>query len=38
MEDRCGKDERLMTADQRARYRELKAELKRLEDRLRALK
>jgi hypothetical protein len=38
MEDRCGKDERLMTPDQRARYRELTAEKRRLEDRLRTLK
>jgi len=38
LEDRCGKDERLMTPDQRTRYRELTVEKKRLEDRLRALK
>ena len=38
MEDRCGKDEAYMTSDQRARYREMKAEKERLEDRLRTLK
>jgi hypothetical protein len=38
LEDRAGTDERLMTPDQRARYREMSTEKRRLENRLRTLK